>query len=109
MKEIVQKETFEQVMRDVLEYKLQGAIKGLLHKFFPVRVLDIRVLKIEPIEYTEKESLTVEIPQKKEEGIGDEEIEEKIEQDSESTEEEAMEEAEEESPNAKKSKKKVSE
>ncbi|MEK6963139.1 MAG: hypothetical protein AABX70_01835 [Nanoarchaeota archaeon] len=109
MKEIVQKETFEQVMRDILEYKLQGAIKGLLHKFFPVRVLDIRVLKIEPVEYTEKESLTVEIPKKKEEGVSDEEVEEKVEEESQATEEESMEETEEESPQEKKSKKKASE
>lgn len=110
MKEIVQKETFEQVMRDVLEYKLQGAIKGLLHKFFPVRVLDIRVLKIEPIEYIEKESLTTEIPKKKEEGIGDEEVEEKIEENLETSDEEVVEEAEEESLKKKENKgKKVSE
>jgi len=106
-KEIVQKETFEQVMREILENKIQSAIKGLLHKFFPIRIVDIRTLKIEPIEYTEKENLTMELPKKSEELLDEEQVEGESQEVEEGIETE-MEEAVEESPKKKSTKSKKS-
>ena len=56
MKEVVSKQNFEQVLRDILEGKLQSLIRSSLNKVTPLKMLDIRVLKVEEIEYTEKET-----------------------------------------------------